>query len=351
MYKISYLTKIYFDKTRNEKRLHQSEITEFYEFETFEDFAVNFLEHEYPKPQSNKYETYGFVPAFFTPGMNTPRIGKEPKFGLWRMAEYIDPETTLIVLDCDNSNEYEPMVSFEDAMQFFEYLDIPYLMYETFSSKKQHPKFRIIIPPSRPLSHLEAFDATRWFSQRLNNQIDMSVTDPGDFNYTIPHGARAALRLAGKPLDACTPVTRLPLPIFKTKSLSAPLSPEEQEKLKVLLADDTIRTELSIYDSDLCRTIWLNDHTMLYNNQSHSQTLMGTLCRIWLSQQGHLTFGEMRELFSQLDALYGGYVLNKYGEHERDRMIMTVMSKHVTKKLMSASKAIKIIKRRKKNGR
>lgn len=306
--------------------LHQGRITEYKEFSDWVSFLQDFVSHSYPKEQSSKFETYSFVPTSFSKGFNRPKDGREPVWGHWRLAEHADDTLSLIVMDCDNANSEHDMVDMEDAAFILMNLNANYIIYSSFSSTAEQPKYRIIVQPDRHMTYDEVYDATRWFNDLFSQQLDLSITDAGDHNFCIPFDSKIMAGFEGIPLVADNLKTGKPILRNQKIHTSRVLTPEEREKLVTQCSSFDIASHVTIRNTNLVPAKFISDLQMRYKEGSHSQSLMGTLSRIWLRNNANFTFGEMVHLFNELDEVYGGYVGEKYGIDERNRAIKSVMS-------------------------
>ena len=126
----SYLRYIY---TREDgaRVLHQAKVTGMVAYESFRHFVGHFWDHcTFPRPQSHKQESYGFLPTLFGESAWTPQHNpsKPPVWGTWRRAEHSAHEITAMYLDLDNPKGDRPCVSLDEVETTLKALGLSHLL-------------------------------------------------------------------------------------------------------------------------------------------------------------------------------------------------------------------------------
>ena len=332
MISVSYLTHLRNDprpEFNGLKTLSQNRITREGHYETFSDFVLDFVgNYVFPDVQVTKFQTYGIAPNLFDESWSKPHPKFEQRFGLYRNGEYAHDAVSLLMMDIDNSNQLFPFVSLDDVEASLKALNKSYLLYTSFSHKPEHPKFRAILPLERDFTWEEIWYAYQYFNPHVNYQADGAIYDPGDHLYCPPYNSDIRCNLDGDCVFASEQDRSQPYGDRgknKVKTVAKKLTDEELAHYTKMLESEEVSDDVSIHNPKICRASWLEDHVNLHKDQSHQNTMLSTLTRIWLRSNGNLTYGDMKLLHDQLDGLYHNYIRNKYS-HDIERTIKSAMS-------------------------
>jgi len=331
---VSYLRQTYYCKHRTETVLHQSRITDVEGYEDFASFVHGFLDlATYPRPVTSKMETYGWTPVLFEPSIN--HHGED---GVWRDGQFANDELTLFVADLDNQNADRTIIDLGDVADTLTDLGLSHLLYTSFTSRPERPKFRIVIPVTRPLTCDEAFTVFEWFNAAFDRQLDGSIYDPGDHLYGPTATSTVVIKTDGQSLDVdrfIAMTAELPEELRTRRRRDAhpvaraEATPEEREAMTRLAATLTRTDGVSIRNPQVFNPAWLDLMAERYIEQSHSQTAFGLLTKAWMKSGGTLSRGDLEYLYEEIDAEFYGYLSRNYGRHERDRGISSIMRRPV----------------------
>lgn len=332
---VSYLRSIYYCKRRERTLLHQSRITDVDGYEDFAAFVEGFLQTAtYPKPTDSKYECYGWTPTLFAPSVN-----RHDEEGVWRDGAFANDHLTLFIADLDNQYPERTTIQIADVAEALTELGLSHLLYTSFTSKPERPKFRIVIPVSRPLTCDEAFEVFLWFNAAFDRQLDGTVYDKGDHLYGPPATSTVVQEtgLGVIDVDAFLALSR-DLPeedrnavvrrSYEAQVVHEP-TPEEKARAEALRANLTATDDVSIQNPRIFNPAWFELLSTNYIENSRSQSAFGLLKKCWLKSEGSLTFGDLLTLYREIDDYHFGYLSRAYGSHERDRGIRSIMRTYV----------------------
>lgn len=328
MIHISYLTHLIPDRLTKELRLHQSEITKVSHYDDWSDFLLDFFgNYTYPYPQSSKAETYSFVPSLFNESWSNPNYKGDQVFGLWRNQANCKPFASILLMDVDNAQS-TLKVTMDWVEARLKLLNKCYAMYSSYSHKAgEHEKFRVMIPFEREFDGDEIWRAYHTFNDLLGNQADAAIYDFGDHLYCPPYNSDIRFGLEGDFIMLSELRDDCPVRVVSKSLLTSKLTPEQVEKLSVALSNDVAEDGVSIHNKKYCRPEWIVDLQNLYRQNSHHASMFSTMSRIWWRNQGSLTYGDMRHMFTELDLLIGNYMISTYGEVAIKRNIYDVMKR------------------------
>lgn len=168
--------------------LIQNQIVEQFQFTTPDEVA-DFFENQlaYPRPQSNKYETFSFIGCHF--GYTDT---DEVKFvdgafrrvhveGWLRRGEMADDHLTLLGFDVDNTNEKAAQVSTSEVDDVMGMMGRG-VAWNSYSHSEQRHKNRVVMFPSRPVTweeHLRIFALLDWHLLRgQGGRLDLRQRRP-----------------------------------------------------------------------------------------------------------------------------------------------------------------------------
>lgn len=302
-------------------KLHRSKITDWVQCQDFAQACAAILKHAtIQRPQTNKADSFGFTPAWFMPSVN--KHGRE---GVWRDGEHAGP-LTLFVADLDNQHADQPMVTIDDVEAYLMALGLSFLLYTSFSHTAQRHKVRIVIPTDRDLTTDDAYQIFQTFNERFCTQLDGSIYDPGDFLYGPPFASDIRVNLDGSSLTVDDYVSLTFAP--RQRHINGPKASYRQ--MSGSFSDRSVRPMVSVDNPEFVKPEWVGLYEGRYKDGSHSMSMMGVLAKVWRRSGGTLTFGEMEQIYRELDNRSGGYLRSTYGAYEGQRLIKNVMCNVVT---------------------
>lgn len=321
--------------------LDQARVTEMRAFDSFARLAEFVLSNlRYPYDQSHKFETYGWVPALYNETIRTFESGRSAK-GIWRNGAAEADLLACFVADVDNHNSEQPMLTCDEFARRLSGAgrDGPaWFTYTSFSSKPDHPKFRVVIDTSRALTRAEAAGVFCWLNLHvLNQQGDSSIYDDGDYLYAPP--CNTAWQVGGdQPLDVdavlaeITADPALYATVQRTsrpqRAPARPLTPDQAVRLGEQMAVLIPAEGVSIDNPAVFNPAWTDDYRNCTG--SHWETMRSILGRVWLKSGGTLTLGDMLTIGRQVDATAGLYFLTKYGESRLRDLVRFTMRQPVS---------------------
>lgn len=326
----SHLRKVFNNQKTGMPSLWQSKITDVSRSETWPDFVEDFINLAvYPKPSSNKFECYGWTPALFTEGPN-----KKGEQGHWRLGALGGEELSLFVADLDNQFTDRVMIDIDALEGFLKSLGLSYLLYTSFTHTEQRHKVRIITPVTRFLTPDEAFKVFTWFNAAFDYQLDGSIYDQADYLYGPPLNSEMRLELHGQPLDVDAYLTLADgldeeaknfVPRGSNNHRFEPTPEQIEQAIRMAAINEPSEQDVSIHNAKFFNAHWIDLLHARYLELSRSRSLRGLIAKAWVKSQGTLTKGDLWCLYLQLDALYGGYCVKKYGREACDRDIESAM--------------------------
>lgn len=339
MIEVSYLRSVYHCPDRQKTVLHQSKITHRGRYGDFETFVPAFLAMAtYPKATDDKFECYGWTPTFFAEHQN-----KRGVMGHWRHGDHADDHLTLFIADLDNQHPDRTMITMADVAEALTDLNLSHLLYSSFTSKAERPKFRIVIPVTRPLTPDEAFEVFVWFNTAFDRQLDAAIYDKGDHLYGPP---MTSTIISNTDLDAldvdlflalyrALPEADRTAVIRKANEKTPSYLPTDEEKARALKlrTDLTVDEAISIHNPRVFNPAWFELLDSRYIDESHSQSAFGLLKKAWMKSGGSLTFGDLVTLYGEIDDYHFGYLSRNYDRHERDRAIKSIMATFVAPRI------------------
>lgn len=315
------------------RTLWQSKVSHTAVYDSWSDFVIDFDKMAaMARPQDHKYDCYGWTPTVFNETVRpaSTKQGARLEKAQWRCAEGATGELGLLYLDIDNDRtalmdgeESPTLLTMDDVSEALRSLDLSHILYASYSSTPEKPKFRVILPVSRVISYEEAYRLFVWFNACFGFQGDGSIYDPGDFLYGPPHKAQYREWHDGlnvdvdgilKLVEELSPAVWAMTPARGTTGRRGrPMTEDELDRYWENVADMTISAGVSISNPDLFNPDWLSELTGCAIGGSHRQTLLSVMSKVWIKSGGTLTFGEMQALQAEADAtVMGGYCHRKY---------------------------------------
>jgi hypothetical protein len=338
---VSELTRIYRHADTGLPRLAMAEITGWSEFPDFAGLRDHVLGPlRYPRPQADKFETYGWAPTLFDLSERrfvNRRTGQPfTRAACWRIGESEASTLTTMYLDIDNADPTRPLVAIGEVADRLDGAGLPvrFFAYTTASHQPDRPKFRVVIEPDRPITRPEMLRLAvllNWAA--FDGQGDLSIYDPGDFVFAPPHGAITAERMTGiaLPIDAALArqavlqrqhpecwagYIRAKQPKAVARASAASTAPGAP-----VARDMSVRPGIGIAGPAVFNPAWAGFYCDRIVNGSHWETMRSLLGMIWKKTSGGLTFGEMALLLREIDATAAGYFTIKYGERGIDELV------------------------------
>ncbi len=332
-FNVSKLKKIYLDTRSGQPRLSMAEISQFEALASFSDLRDHVLGLRYPTPQSDKRESFGWVPTLYLPSERIFRRedGSEfSRYGCWRTGVAENDHLSVFYADVDNANASEPVVTMEQVASNLDVLfgPVPFFMYTSFSHTASKPKFRVVIETDRDITRAEMLKLGMYLNwHAFGQQADLSIYDPGDFVFAPPHQFLSREDMQGVPLDvAGTLGLQVELQAAHPESVAsyveagqprkptARINKAQRAVLTANAADRSVRPGVGISYPDIFHPAWGDLYLGRVIGGSHWETMRSVLGMVWAKNGGGLTYGEMDAIAREIDALDGGYYLTKYGE-------------------------------------
>ncbi len=345
VYSLSDLTRIHADPQTGTRRLVMAEITDYHNLPSFAAVRDHVLyELRFPTPQSNKLESYGFVPALYDSSNRTFTRRADghqfTRFGQWRNGAPESDALSLFYADVDNADYGRPIVTMQEVANRLDAHGFAYFMYTSFSHTPEKPKFRVVIDTDRDLTRIEMLHVALWLNWTvLGQQADVSIYDPVDFVFAPPHDPTCMERLNARPLvvDAALAGQRelaQQYPGSWTKYVvqkgprqpCANPTPEQAEALKRHREDRTVRSEMGIENPAVFNPAWDDFHRQRITNGSHYETMRSLHGMVWTKTDGALSYGEVDGILRQIDETDGGYFIRQHGEDKAAALIDWIMS-------------------------
>ncbi len=349
-YSVSDLTRTYVDDKTGQTRLDMTSITSTDDFPSFEDVRDHVLNNlRYQRPQTDKMETFGWVPTLYMPSeraFKSRKTGAEfTRFGPWRNGAAEAEALSVFCADVDNSDPARPMVAMQTVATTLDGLGCSYFMYTTFSHSAEKPKFRVVIDTDRDLTRSEMLRVAVWLNWTVfGQQADLSIYDPGDFIFAPPYSATVTERLRAVPLSvdaalaqqlllqeqhpdswAAYIAQKQPRPSQARLSQPAP-SRGQSSTVERSTADMSVREEVEIGNPAIFNPAWAGFYRDRVVNGSHWETMRSLLGMVWAKSSGDLTRGEMDHVLRQIDATDNGYLMARYGEQKATDLLDWIMS-------------------------
>ncbi|MBL6082675.1 hypothetical protein JMJ56_32445 [Belnapia sp. T18] len=326
-------------------RLDQARVTDFPKFDDFAGMRQYVLGPlRYPKPQTNKLETYGWSPTMYGPTINVARGHSEA--GCWRDGAAEADALSAWTGDIDNKSDAashvtEAQVALGLASLMPARQPVEHFTYTTYSSSVERRKFRLVVETDRDLTRTEQRDICVLLNERVfNEQADGSIYDPGDHLYgppyqteiTIAHGvpiAVDAFLAMARALRMQRPELWVPFEKKEARMIRG-ATLKEAAVVPVRMIDRSPRSDFGgINDPAVFNPAWRDEYPMTVVQGSHYATMLSLLGKVWRKTGGRLSFGEMRQVFDEIDALDGFYMSCKYPSDKPDEMLDFVMSQPV----------------------
>lgn len=333
--------------------LSQGSITGWKEYADFASFKDDIFALRYPKPQTEKFQCYGWVPTVYLPTDQTfrDRVTGEERVAKninWRCGRAEASTVSAFVADVDNDSDNLPQQTIDAVTARLEAAGYQYFLYTSFSHRDDHHKFRIVMSLSRPVTRdemLRIFIALNWTV--FGQQGDPSIYDPGDYVYAPPFNTVTRDAMSGVPLDVDAllgeaDALKVSQPQAygciadreaKKMSVRRKVSPRAAKahlaKVSRVMADMTVRFGMTIKNPDVFSPTWLPLYASAFVNRSHWESMRSLLGSVWAKSGGDLTYGEMAKLFDEIDATAGNYFDKKYGAGRKRELIEWVMQQVV----------------------
>lgn len=339
-YFVSNLTRIYSTPQAGNRRLDMVSVASFDEllsFDAVRDHVLTGL--RFPTLQSNKLESYGWVPALYEPSTRTftnRATGRSfSRFGSWRNGKTESDALTVFYADIDNDDSARPMIAVQSVATALEGRGLSFFIYTSYSHTPEKPKFRVVIDTDRDLTRTEMLRIAVWLNWvAFGQQADLSIYDPGDFVFAPPHNMSSVEHLHGQPLvvDAALAEQRSleeHHPFIWSKyvarkepqQVSPKPTPEQTTAMEKRRADRTARPEMRIENPAVFNPAWAGFYRDRITNGSHWETMRSLLGMVWAKVGGSLSYGELDHILRQIDATDGGYLIRQYGEHKAADLI------------------------------
>lgn len=344
-YVLSDLTRLHTNSQTGICRLVMAEITACHDLPTFAAVRDHVLDGlRFPTPQSNKLESYGFVPALYMPSERTfTRRSNGHQFtrhGCWRNGATESDALSLFYADVDNADSGRPTVTMQEVANRLDTHGFAYFMYTSFSHTPEKPKFRVVIDTDRDLTRVEMLHVAVWLNWiALGQQADLSIYDPGDFVFAPPHDPTCMERLSAGPLvvDAALAEQRQLAQHYpgswtkyvvqkQPRQPRANPTPERAAALKQRREDQTVRSEMGIENPAVFNPAWGDFYRQRITSGSHFETMRSLLGMVWAKTGGALSYGEVDRILRQIDATAGDYFIRQHGEEKAAAMIGWLMS-------------------------
>jgi hypothetical protein len=305
-----------------------AEITGFEDLSSFSDLKNHVMNLQYASPQTNKLETFGWVPALYMPSEQTfrrPDGSSVVRKGCWRNGAAESDELSVFYADVDNANPDMPIVTMVDVANRLNGLcgTTPFFMYSSFSNTLAKPKFRVVVDIDRDISRAEMLRIAIFLNTSVfGDQADLSIYDPGDFVFAPPYQAIELSLLQGTPMCVDEMLQAQALLQASTPSILtsyvAALQPKTTMPRPNLLPhveprDMSIRPTKTISNQSVFNPAWSNFYPQCVSG-GHWQTMRSVLGMVWAKSGGDLTYGELDAILREIDATKGDYFTQKYGE-------------------------------------
>lgn len=346
---VSNLTHVYTHPQSGLRRLSMAEISDFNQFACFQDLRNHVLNTlRYPKPQQDKFESYGWVPSLFDISDRTFRRRSTGEAflrrGSWRNGQSELDWLTVFYADVDNDTPGMPIISMDEVARNFSAhgLNTSFFTYTSFSHTPEKPKFRLVIAIDRLITRTEMLRMFVWINATiLGGQGDASIYDPGDFIFAPPHQTLTSESMDGLPLavddilrhEIALRLTRPDLwaSYFEQRQPKVPrvpraLTAEQAQQIELRKADMTCRPEIGIASHDVFNPAWTSLYRDAVVGGSHWETMRSVLAMVWAKNFGDLTRGEMERIFGEIDATDAAYFMLKHGSAKRAELIDWIMS-------------------------
>ena len=343
---ISKLDRVYHSGKSNLNRLSMAEITGFDALDSFTELRDYVMGLRYPKPQSDKLESYGWVPTLYLPGDHTfTRTNGEQvtRHGCWRNggAEATGRAISVFYADLDNADAEQPIVSMEAVASNLNAICGPlnFFMYTSYSDTAAKPKFRVVIDIDRDISRTEMLLLAIYLnSEAFGQQADLSIYDLGDFVFAPPHRCLTIDHLHGAPLAVDAILAKQaevqkanPSALQRYFAQRQPLSPKtpptdaQRKAMDDRASDMTVRPGIDASNPEVVNPAWIELYRQCCKG-GHWQTMRSVLGMVWAKSGGELTYGEMDAIFREIDAEDGDYFAAKYGDDGIKDMLSWLMS-------------------------
>ncbi len=305
-------------------RLVMDDISAFASFDSWPAMSNHLAtELRYPKPQRNKYESYGWLPFLFAHSRKTvTRHGvTQHVLGTYRRGEHEIDATCVLLVDVDNKRTDIPAATMAVVAERLAEAGLAHLMYETFSSSALLPKFRLIVPLDGLATRHKLRTLFLWMQDHiLFGQADGTIYDPSDFVFgpcflgSIVQADGAVL-----PIDSSIEWVMTAISAEDQEWLDefgheggAPSgqTPEQRLATTERMRTWVVTAGMSINDPAVCNPEWLTKYAN--DPPSHNEEIGRVMSRIWKRSGGLLGIGDMVALYEQVDALAGGYCADKY---------------------------------------
>ena len=345
---VSKLKKIYQDTRSGRPRLSMAEISQFEALASFSDLRDHVLGLRYPSPQSDKHESFGWVPTLYLPSERIFKRGDGSEFaryGCWRTGAAENDHLSVFYADVDNANPDQPVVTMEKVARKLDALfgPVPSFMYTSFSHTDLKPKFRVVIETDRDITRAEMLKLGMYLNwHAFGQQADLSIYDPGDFVFAPPHQFLSREDMQGVPLDVAGTLAQqvglqaaFPESVASYVEAGQPRKPRarinkaQRAVLTANAADLSVRPGVGISDPDIFHPAWGDLYRDRVIGGSHWETMRSVLGMVWAKNGGGLTYGEMDVIAREIDALDGGYYLTKYGETRLVEMLGWLLAQPV----------------------
>lgn len=343
-YCVSDLTHIYTNKKTHIPCLDMARITDAHDLPSFvalRDHVV--VDRRYPTLQSNKQETYGWVPTLYELSdrilVNSTTGRSFTKRGEWRSGTAEAEKLSVFIADVDNADTGRPIISMHEVAAALDAMDFSYFMYASFSHAVARPKFRVVIDTDRDLTRTEMLGIAVWLNAvAFGGQTDFSIYDPGDFLFAPPHVTTVVERLHARSMNVADALARLALlqeqhpgiwtPYLMKKEPRAPRTlrtAAQTATARERSADRGARPEIGIDNLAVFNPAWLPFYKACIVGGSHWKTMQSLLGMVWAKIGGKLSYGEVDRILRQIDATDGDHFIRVYGEQKAAELIDWIM--------------------------
>lgn len=341
---VSAMTHVYWHAGKGHRQLDHALVTDWPAFASFEELCAYVLERlRYPHEQAHKMETHAWVPTLYAPTVNIGRGHREAD--VWRCGEAEADALSCWYADIDNKLDDRPHVSEAMAAAGLASLllgkpSVEHFTYTSFSHTPGRRKVRLVAATDRDVTRAESADLFVLINEVvLGGQGDASIYDAGDMIYAPPHRTEITVTNGVPlPIDALLERARrlkaerpeLSKPFQKQAKPVRAAAPEELAAMHARIADRSAREGFGgIDDPAVFNPAWRGDYPMTAVQGSHYATMLSLLGRVWRKTGGRLSYGEMHEVFDQIDALGGFYMARNYPPEKPHEMLRFVMSQPV----------------------
>lgn len=331
---LSLLRNTYLDKADNVHKLQQSRISREVGYDSFADFVADHRKTiYYPVEQKSKFSTFGFTPTTFDQyGERINKYTGQKEYGWFRLGSSCAETVTLAWIDCDNKAD-GGQVSLQQGHAILCDAGYNHFIYTTFSHTAAKHKYRGLIEISRPMTFDEAYNVNVVLNVLFNGQLDSAIFNPGNYLYGPGPASTVITHTSGAALDVDQVLAMFDeMNVAAGGALARPARANKTTHTEAEIAeiysrmtDDSQSGMVSIHNPVYFRPEWFADITNPYLEDSRHQTMFGLLCRCVVKAGNGLTAGDLAVLAREIDAEWGNYFIDTYGQVELQRVIRSAM--------------------------